>query len=292
MVSLRDCEWAIRNLADSLFKTLTMTQYIYLSPHFDDASLSCGGTIHQQTQSGQAVLAITICAASPTDPFSPYTQMMHQRWGNPLDVVATRQAEDIAAMKILGASYLHLDVPDCIYRGYPDWYYTSDEAIFGEIHHAESSVAAKFLACEPIKSQPQSTICAPLGVGHHVDHQRTHLAAWELHRQGYQVCFYEDYPYADPNYPFTQNFFRHSSEAYRLEPRLRQVEAERSLTLKPHLHYFSAEDLQAKIESMCAYASQIFMLFGDKAEVTRRMQDYNLSVGEGKLAERVWVGKK
>ncbi len=278
---------------------------IYLSPHFDDATLSCGGTIHQQIQRGQAVLVITICAASPTDPFSPYTQAMHQRWGNPLDVVATRRAEDHAAMQILGAPYLHLNVQDCIYRGYfppktskvlktsevsPAWYYTSDAAIFGEIHPRDTTFLPHLMACTTLKISPKPTIVAPLGVGNHVDHQLTHLAAWDLHRQGYPVCFYEDYPYSDPNYPFTENHGVPSGTALdSVNTRLRQVEAVQALTLKPQLHYFAAENLQAKVASMQAYASQIGVLFGDQAAIIHRMEAYSLLVGEGKLAERVWV---
>ena len=74
-------------------------QHVYLSPHYDDAALSCGGSIHQQVQAGELVLVITICAAPPetNEPFSPYAQAMHRVWGDPLDVVATRQAEDQAA---------------------------------------------------------------------------------------------------------------------------------------------------------------------------------------------------
>jgi len=39
--------------------------WIYLSPHLDDAVLSCGGIIWQQVQSGHQVEIWTICAADP-----------------------------------------------------------------------------------------------------------------------------------------------------------------------------------------------------------------------------------
>jgi hypothetical protein len=58
--------------------------------------------------------------------------------------------------------------------------------------------------------------------------------------------------------------------------------------LHPQLRFFSAEDLQAKIESVQAYASQLEMLF-DKAEVEQPLRAYALRVGEGQLAERVWL---
>ncbi|NUN97629.1 MAG: PIG-L family deacetylase [Candidatus Omnitrophica bacterium] len=88
--------------------------HIYLSPHYDDASLSCGGAIHLQAQAGQAVLVVTICAAPPPsgEPLSPFAQSLHRTWGNPADVIATREAEDRASLAILGADYLRLNFND------------------------------------------------------------------------------------------------------------------------------------------------------------------------------------
>ena len=48
---------------------------IYLSPHLDDAALSCKGSIKQQTQAGERVEVWTVCAGEPPDgPLSMFSR--------------------------------------------------------------------------------------------------------------------------------------------------------------------------------------------------------------------------
>lgn len=263
-------------------------QHIYLSPHYDDASLSCGGTIHRQTQAGERVLVVTICAAppNPTDPLSPFAQNMHAVWGNPDDVISTRQMEDHRAMEILGADFLYLDFPDCIYRGdlhRGNWYYNNDVELFGPMHpydlQLKDEIITSFLS--KVALTENTTLYAPLTVGYHVDHQLIHAAARQLQAQGYSVVFYEDYPYADSNY--SPHGTDNPSD---LETTLARLQ---SLNLKPRHHFFSEENLRAKIESVTAYASQLEMLFGSRESMIEMIRAYALSAGDGRLAERVWI---
>lgn len=261
---------------------------IYLSPHYDDASLSCGGSIHRHTQAGQAALVITICAAPPPsgEPLSPFAELLHRAWGSPTDVIATRQAEDRASLEILGADYLRLNFNDCIYRGHPDrdqWFYNDDAGLFGPIHPDDLSLIPKIVEAlqELVPVEPDMVIYAPLGVGHHVDHQLVHAAAWELHRQGWPVAFYEDYPYADP-----ASRVAAAGWGYTLEATLAAL----SVTpLHPQLHFFSEENLQAKIKSIRAYSSQIPTLFEREVDIEQHLRAYARHVGAGQLAERVWI---
>jgi LmbE family N-acetylglucosaminyl deacetylase len=264
-------------------------QYIYLSPHYDDISLSCGGSIHQQTQAGEAVLGITICAAAPADEkLSAFARAMHQNWGNPTDVVATRRAEDELSLAVLGAEARLLSWPDCIYRGNPEtgiWYYNSDPEIFGEVHPDDWPLATHIAVTliELIPNKTATVIYAPLTVGHHVDHQLTHKAAWQLIEQGYSVVFYEDYPYADPHYPFTHHG---AGNKYNLTAALA---APRPAQLSPQLRLISEENLQAKVESIRAYRSQLSVLFGGEKAMEKYVREYTSVVGEGNLAERIWM---
>ena len=95
--------------------------WIYLSPHLDDAALSCGGLIKQQTQAGERVEVWTVCAGEPPDgPLSMFAQVLHKRWGiSDLRVVTERRREDLNGLEILGASVKHFSVPDAIYRRHP-----------------------------------------------------------------------------------------------------------------------------------------------------------------------------
>ncbi|MFN2182380.1 MAG: PIG-L family deacetylase, partial [Anaerolineae bacterium] len=59
-------------------------KHVYLSPHLDDAVMSCGGTIHRQTSRGDQVLAITIFSGNHQGgELSPFALVQHGYWGNP-----------------------------------------------------------------------------------------------------------------------------------------------------------------------------------------------------------------
>ena len=91
--------------------------WIYLSPHFDDAVFSCGGLLWEQAQAGDSVTIWTICAGEPLPgAFSDFAQMHHIRWESGEQAVAHRKLEDQLACQRVGAAYHYLPVPDCIYR--------------------------------------------------------------------------------------------------------------------------------------------------------------------------------
>jgi LmbE family N-acetylglucosaminyl deacetylase len=263
-----------------------MFRHVYLSPHYDDASLSCGGTIHRQVQDGQPVLVVTVCAASPPphESLSAFATDLHESWGNPEDVVATRQAEDRASMEILGADYLRLHLTDCIYRGrslHGEWYYNDNTELFGQVHPVDLLLTTGVTEAiiEMIPQEDGMVLYIPLTVGHHIDHQLVHAAGWQLRQQGWTVVFYEDYPYVDP-------VFAGQDSSYSLEATLSRLE---EANLIPQLRFFSEDNLQAKIDSIAAYASQLDMLFGGYAQIEKQVRDYALQVGEGSLAERIWI---
>ena len=78
--------------------------WIYLSPHLDDAVFSCGGRIALQVRAGRRVWVVTVCAGSPGGPLSDYAQVLHTYWGlAETDAPAARREEDRAALARLGA---------------------------------------------------------------------------------------------------------------------------------------------------------------------------------------------
>ena len=116
-----------------------MPEHIYLSPHLDDAIFSCGGLIFQQTQRGDSVLIVTVCAGDPpNEMLSGFAQELHTRWGYESPVEA-RRAEDRIACQLVGAGYEHLEIPDCIYRidDGGSHLYPTLESILGELASVE-----------------------------------------------------------------------------------------------------------------------------------------------------------
>ena len=239
---------------------------LYLSPHLDDAALSCGGQIAQATRRGDRVLIVTVMAGDPpVDAANDYIASLHARWELGRDAAAQRRAEDLAACVLLGADALHLDAPDCIYRldpatGAP--LYVSDADIFGDIHHAEMSLVAHIAGL--LRGLPAAAEAyAPLTVGHHVDHLLVRAAAEQV--WGGALRYYEDYPYAQ--------------QPGKLDAVLGDAAGWRS-TIIP----LDAADLEAKCAAINAFRSQLSTFFAGRADLDAQVKGYAASVG----GERVW----
>ncbi len=239
-----------------------MLTHVYLSPHLDDAALSCGGMIYRQTRAGERVIGVTVCAGDPPPgPLSEFALAHHERWEMPVEAVAARRAEDLTALKILGAEAVHLTLPDCLYRTEPasgQHLYTSRDALFGELHPSESALAqtvAVEIAGLLREAQP-NRFYVPLGIGHHVDHQLARRAA-EL--TGGVFAYFEDYPYAAQE---------SGGAALPLGP-----------TLVPEIILLAEADLAAKVRAIAAYTSQISTFWGSLAEMEAAVRAF---------AERTW----
>jgi LmbE family N-acetylglucosaminyl deacetylase len=252
---------------------------IYLSPHLDDAILSCGGRIWQQVQASASVLILTVFAGTPAPgtPLSPFARSLHSRWGNLVDAAAQRREEDLEALGLLGAAGKHFHYLDCIYRHTPDGHfpYASEGALWGEIHPAEGGLLAELAdqLSALVLSQGDiggrvATLYAPLGVGLHVDHQIVRRAA-EL--TGQTLIYYEDYPYAeDP-------------------AALQAVLAMDDVPWRAELTPLSEEALEAKVAAIARYRSQLSTFWTDLAEMSTAIRAFANQTGGGQLAERYWM---
>jgi LmbE family N-acetylglucosaminyl deacetylase len=263
-----------------------MTAHLYLSPHLDDAVLSCGPLIHMQTRSGERVIVFTVCAGdAPASGLSPFAESLHTRWQTPANAVAARRAEDIAALHVLGARHLHLSVPDCIYRRHPvdgaphsgereaqaefapAPLYASEAALFGEWHPAEHGLARQVAqSISDLRLIVRAThLYAPLGIGRHVDHQLTRRAAELI---GLPLLYYEDYPYA---------------------ARTSDTNAWGGLAhgLREEWRAFDEAALEAQCRAIVAYQSQLSTFWADEAVMRADLRDFANRSGAG-LAVRLW----
>ncbi len=250
--------------------------HIVLSPHLDDAALSCGGRIAALAAAGEPVLVVNICSGSPGPDavFSPFAEATHARWGLPAaEAVRLRLAEDETALETLGADSYQLDQLDAIYR-MPEAY-GDDATLFGAVAPADPLPAALHGRLAALAARyPAAIIYAPLGVGRHVDHQIAHGAAADLARSGASVAFYEDYPYV--------------ARAGALAARLAEIGgAELYLPIATGID----DALARKVGAIEAYASQIGSLFADRAAVAPAVGAYAAGLGPEGCAygERLWV---
>ncbi|HUY78476.1 MAG TPA: PIG-L family deacetylase [Ktedonobacterales bacterium] len=253
-------------------------RHIYLQPHYDDAALSCGGAIAIQSLTGQHSLVITVFGGVPAadlaaSPFAIQTQQKMYLGTSAAEAVQQRRAEDEAALTSLGADVLWLDYLDAIYRGSPA-YYQGNEALFGVVNPGDvpldEELSALFLNIH--ERAPLAAIYAPLGVGHHVDHQLCCSAADRLAQRKLNVKFYEDFPYV--------------AQQGALETRRREL----GMVMEPEMVEISSL-IRQKEEAVVQYKSQVAQLFGSEDQMRQSLRSYSGTLRRaypGILIERYW----
>ena len=234
---------------------------IYLSPHLDDAVLSCGGIMWEKAQHGQRVQAWTFATADPAEPLSAYAESLHARWNDLKNPSLTRREEDKRALTTLGCGWLHLDYLDCIYRrnnetGQPliqsdadlfPIYYQVNQALVNQM----TRTLEEHLNIERNSHGADIDLCVPLGVGGHIDHRNLRLAAERL---GVPLLYYADFPYA-------------AKESA-------QVQACLPADVTPVRHHVSAAGLEAWQQAIACYQSQISSFWKSRDELNRAIHEY------------------
>ncbi len=262
----------------SLDQINSQYRHVYIQPHFDDAALSCGGTIALQRATGQRVLIVTAFGGSPQPgaQISPFALQVQQEMGLGLDAteaVRRRQAEETAAAGVLGADTFWLDYLDAPFRGTPA-YYASEESLFGTVNAADLPLDEELagVLMNIYERAPLAAIYAPLGTGHHVDHQLCCSAADRLAQRKLNVKFFEDFPYI--------------TQPGALETRQREL----GIPMEPELVEISGT-LRTKEEAAEQYASQVPRLFGSQERMRQALRTYSASLRRaypGIQVERYW----
>jgi LmbE family N-acetylglucosaminyl deacetylase len=177
-------------------------KHIYLSPHLDDAVLSCGGLIYNQRSKGEAVAVATLCSGFPDyNHLPPLARQWHAKCGNFENLMAERRAEDRCVLDGLGVEIQHWSTLEGIYRyiggeiAYPD-----QSSLFSFVQPSEMTSLSEIWQMELDKLIPDPsavTLYAPLAIGNHVDHQLARSLAADLNPDSWHVRFYEDVPYVE-----------------------------------------------------------------------------------------------
>ncbi len=144
---------------------------VVVSPHLDDAVLSCGGLLAMAAERGEPTCVITVFSSGAEG--------------------ERRRAEDQEALAILGAEAVHvglLDAPERLGLA------RTHGALVEQAVVAPDDVAAVVAALSPaLERMYGARIVVPLGVGGHVDHLVVHEAFASTARH---AELYEDRPYA------------------------------------------------------------------------------------------------
>jgi LmbE family N-acetylglucosaminyl deacetylase len=215
-------------------------RWIYLSPHFDDAVLSCGGLIFDQSRQGIPTEIWTILAGNPPPgPLSKFAQQNHALWRvtSGEETVSIRTAEDEEAVGIVEADLVHFDIPDCIYRRSSKGEYLYTDTVITPPHPADRRLPGRIATALRSELRRDDRLVCPLALGGHVDHILVRQAAESLR---HPLLYYADIPYILNN-PQT------------LEPAV--------TVLASQLYPVSETGLEAWLKGVAAYRSQVDSLY-------------------------------
>ena len=238
-------------------------RWIYISPHFDDAVLSCGGLVWEQTQKGNPVEIWTICAGdAPPGPLSVLAKGIHKEWGTRTaeETLHLRRGEDREAASCVGAGVFHFNTPDCIYRRSRRGILLYPTGVFTAWNPLEIFLFQEIATALTSRLQPEDVLVCPLAIGGHIDHI---LARRAVECLGRPTLYYADIPYL---------FSRPKS--------LGSITA----GLDTETYPVSGEGLRAWRAGIAAYRSQISMLF----KTPRRMRVAISRYWESRHGIRLW----
>ncbi|MFI9001824.1 PIG-L deacetylase family protein [Streptomyces sp. NPDC053541] len=197
-------------------------EVLVLSPHPDDAVLSCGALLDRLAGRAPVTVMTVFTEASPPPHTLSARQFLRQTGAvDAEELYAERRAEDRAVLGRLGVARFHAGFVDGLFRRDPEparWRRRAARLLpeLGHVyptyrlHLARGRVAARDAetvrrvtdTVRELLPPGQGVLLAPLGVGGHADHVLVRTAAA---LSGLPAVYYSDFPYnlrsaADPRF--------------------------------------------------------------------------------------------
>lgn len=198
---------SLNNLTEAIERGVPL---IVLSPHLDDAALSCGALmLHAVGRTSVTVVTFFTEADREPHTFSArrYLQQVAVRDAGAL--YQQRREEDRAALEPVGITCVHVGLAEALFRHRPGRIRSLAGRVLPEFDHiypiyrthitsgrvAAADAGTLQYVSEVIRQRAgsgPSMVLAPLGVGKHVDHILVRSAA---EHSGTRVLYYSDFPY-------------------------------------------------------------------------------------------------
>lgn len=175
---------------------------LFLSPHLDDAILSCGGFINFLLKNGHQIWVVNIFTEGLSGKISQaartHLSQSKFRETESLNFFEMRREEDKKAWSVLGLKPQNLSFIDASWRIGPqkNFLYKDEQRVFyGEISIADeeliNKIKNKVIALTSHKKDRLNVFC-PLGIGNHVDHLIARIATEAIFDK---IFYWEDVPY-------------------------------------------------------------------------------------------------
>jgi LmbE family N-acetylglucosaminyl deacetylase len=232
-----------------------MLAHLYLSPHLDDAVFSCGGLMALQDARGEPISVLTLFAGDPPDyRISEYAAELHTRWGKVGPPIAMRRAEDRLACGRLGASVVHLEFPDAIYRvdESDNPLFPHSDSLFEGIGSDEEGLLKDLVHELQEINFEHATVYCPLALGGHVDHRITRAAAELLN---VELVYYADMPYAARTDELEAVFDRQNAEWKVIQ--------------------LTEEAIDAWVSAVLEYQSQLSTFWQDEDQLYKELRNFH-----------------
>lgn len=217
---------------------------VILSPHLDDAVLSCWHLLCGPGEVG----VINVFAGSPPPGTGPTWWDRLTGATDSVARMAERRAEDREAFAIAGRTAIDLDFLDGQYE-------PADQSV--------SDIVAKLHEL----IDPDTVVYAPAALGDHGDHEQVRSAALALAANGLTVRLYADHPHAVqrgwPAWISGTDTQAARDVAAHWDQRLGEVGLSPA---RPALHHLDAVERERKLKAVSAYRTQVRALgetFGD-----------------------------
>ncbi len=221
-------------------------QAVILSPHLDDAVLSCWHLLSGRDD----VAVINVFAGTPPPGSGP---TWWDRLSGATDSVLRmeeRRAEDREAFAIAGRSAIDLDFLD-------DQYEPTNQPIEAIVSRLRELI------------DPRAVVYAPAALGEHRDHESVRNAALELAASGQRVRLYADHPHAVqrgwPTWIDGTETETGRDVAAHWDRRLSDAGVEQPP--QPAVHHLSAAEQKRKLRAVSAYRTQIRALGSTFGEI-------------------------
>lgn len=179
---------------------------VFISPHLDDAILSCGGLMLELSRKTELTV-INVFTVAHSGPYTLSARKFLQASGdfnNADELYNARIAEDQQALSKLGVNVTNLGFEDALFRTKPK------KTLFGKVlpefnhiyptykWHITKSVNKTDPALTDVRkqlkkiNQKKTVVFAPYGIGNHVDHQLVNTVSKSLFKK---LVLYSDFPY-------------------------------------------------------------------------------------------------
>jgi LmbE family N-acetylglucosaminyl deacetylase len=190
---------------------------VVLSPHLDDAVLSCGALLSYACSRTQ-VTVVTLFTAAGSPPYTLSARRYLRQVGtaDAEELYQYRREEDRAALEPMGVTCVHAGLPEALFRRRPHlgWRSMGSRLVpelahiypVYRVHITSGRIAPADVGTlgdarniiERMTYPGPALVLAPLAIGGHVDHVLTRTVA---ERSDARIVYYGDFPYNQRHRP-------------------------------------------------------------------------------------------